>query len=171
MGLRVGTGFDIHRVDASRPLKLGGIHFEGQPGLAGHSDADVVLHAVMDALLGAAGLGDIGVHFPPEDEQYAGAASTDLARQVATRVAAAGYEIVNLDLTLLAEAPRIRESVARMRGAIADCVGARPECIGIKATTLEGLGALGRREGIACQAVALLVRRSAAVALGDRHGG
>ena len=171
VGLRVGTGFDIHRVDAGRPLILGGIHFEGQPGLAGHSDADVVLHAVMDALLGAAGLGDIGVHFPPEDEQYAGAASTALARQVASRIAAAGYEIANLDLTLLAEAPRIRESVARMRGAIADCVGTRPECIGIKATTLEGLGALGRGEGIACQAVALLVRRSAAVALGDRHGG
>ncbi len=159
VGLRVGTGFDIHRVDASRPLRLGGIHFEGEPGLVGHSDADVVLHAAMDALLGAAGLGDIGLHFPPDDERHAGALSTDLARQIATRIAAAGYEIVNLDLTVLAEAPRIRESVERMRRAIAECLGTRPECVGLKATTLEGLGALGRREGIACQAVALLVRR------------
>ena len=171
VGLRVGTGFDVHRVDASRPLKLGGILFEGEPGLAGHSDADVVLHAAMDALLGAAGLGDIGFHFPPEDERYAGAVSTDLARQVASRVEAAGYEIVNLDLTVLAEAPRIRESVERMRGAIAESLGIRPECVGLKATTLEGLGALGRREGIACQAVALLVRRSAARVSGDRRAG
>ncbi len=171
VGLRVGTGFDVHRVDASRPLRLGGIHFEGEPGLAGQSDADVVLHAAMDALLGAAGLGDIGFHFPPEDKRYAGVASTDLARQVATRVEAAGYEIVNLDLTVLAEAPRIRERVERMRGAIAECVGTRPECVGLKATTLEGLGALGRREGIACQAVALLVRRRAAAVCGDRSAG
>jgi len=171
VGLRVGTGFDVHRFDAGRPLKLGGIHFEGEPGLAGHSDADVVLHAAMDALLGAAGLGDIGFHFPPDDERHAGAASTDLARQVAIQVEAAGYEIVNLDLTVLAEAPRIRESVERMRGAIAECLGTRPECVGLKATTLEGLGALGRREGIACQAVALLVRRSGAAVSGDRHAG
>lgn len=155
--LRVGTGFDIHRRGgAERRLVLGGVVFEGEPGLVGHSDADVVLHAAMDALLGAAALGDIGVHFPPEDPRYAGAASTALARQVGSLVAGAGYEIVNLDLTLLAESPRIRDRAREMRETLASCLGLAPERIGLKASTLEGLGALGRGEGIACQAVALL---------------
>jgi 2-C-methyl-D-erythritol 2,4-cyclodiphosphate synthase len=112
----------------------------------------------MDALLGAAGLGDIGVHFPPEDERYAGAASTDLARRVAASLGAHAWSIVNLDLTVLAELPRIRGRADAMREAIAGCLGTEPSRIGLKATTLEGLGALGRREGIACQAVALLAR-------------
>ena len=154
--LRVGTGYDIHRVDPGRPLVLGGVVFEGEPGLAGHSDADVVLHAAMDAVLGAAGLGDIGVHFPPGDERFAGAASSGLARQVAGMLAARGQRIVNLDLMLLAESPRIGPKVEAMRRAIADCLSTDPGRIGLKATTLEGLGALGRREGIACQAVALI---------------
>jgi 2-C-methyl-D-erythritol 4-phosphate cytidylyltransferase/2-C-methyl-D-erythritol 2,4-cyclodiphosphate synthase len=154
--LRVGTGFDVHRFDPSRPLVLGGIRFEDSPGLAGHSDADVVLHAAMDAVLGAAGLGDIGEHFPPDDARYEGAASTDLARHVAGLLDRHGLRIVNLDLTVLAEAPRIRDRVDRMREAIAASLATEPARIGVKATTLEGLGALGRREGIACQAVALL---------------
>jgi 2-C-methyl-D-erythritol 4-phosphate cytidylyltransferase/2-C-methyl-D-erythritol 2,4-cyclodiphosphate synthase len=154
--LRVGTGFDVHRVDPERPLVLGGVRFEDEPGLAGHSDADVVLHAAMDALLGAVGLGDIGLHFPPDDRRFAGAASTDLARRVAALLDARGYRIVNLDLTLLAETPRIRDRVEGMRVAIAECLATEPTRIGLKATTLEGLGALGRGEGVACQAVALV---------------
>jgi 2-C-methyl-D-erythritol 4-phosphate cytidylyltransferase/2-C-methyl-D-erythritol 2,4-cyclodiphosphate synthase len=154
--LRVGTGFDIHRFGEGRPLVLGGVDFPGEPGLLGHSDADVVLHAAMDALLGAAALGDIGVHFPPGDPRFAGAASTGLARDVAALLRGQGFEIVNLDLTVLAERPRIRERSLAMREEIARCFGLDPSRVGMKATTLEGLGALGRGEGIACQAVALL---------------
>jgi 2-C-methyl-D-erythritol 4-phosphate cytidylyltransferase/2-C-methyl-D-erythritol 2,4-cyclodiphosphate synthase len=154
MELRVGIGFDIHRFDPSRPLVLGGLRFEGEPGLAGHSDADVVLHAAMDALLGAAGLGDIGLHFPPDDPQYAGADSRGLAEEVTRLLGAQGVRIVNLDLMLLAERPKIRDHVEQMRETIAACFGIETARVGLKATTLEGLGALGRREGIACQAVA-----------------
>jgi len=157
-GLRIGSGFDIHRFGEGRRLMLGGIEFPGEPGLEGHSDADVVLHAVMDALLGAAGMGDIGVLFPPEDEQYAGADSRVLARHVARAVADRGCRVVNIDLTVLAERPKIRSRVDEMRSAIADAIEVRPDRIGVKATTLERLGSLGRGEGIACQAVALLSR-------------
>ena len=159
--LRVGTGFDIHRLGAPRRLVLGGVEFPGEPGLEGHSDADVVLHAAMDALLGAAGLPDIGALFPPGDPRFAGADSRLLARDVAGRVAAAGFAVWNLDLTVLAERPRIRSSVERMREAIGEAFGLDRRRVGLKATTLEGLGALGRGEGIACQAVALLGRASA----------
>jgi 2-C-methyl-D-erythritol 2,4-cyclodiphosphate synthase len=159
MGLRVGSGYDIHRRGGQgRRLMLGGVFFEGQPGLVGHSDADVVLHAAMDALLGAAALGDIGAHFPPEDPRFAGARSTELARQVADMVREAGYQILNVDLTLLAETPKIRTRSTEMREKIADCFGVEISQVGLKATTLEGLGALGRGEGAACQAVALLRR-------------
>jgi len=157
-GLRIGSGFDIHRFGEGRRLMLGGIEFPGETGLDGHSDADVVLHAVMDALLGAAGMGDIGVLFPPEDEQFAGADSRVLARQVARAIAAKGCRVVNVDLTVLAERPKIRSRVPEMRAAIADAIEVAPDRIGIKATTLERLGSLGRAEGIACQAVALLSR-------------
>jgi 2-C-methyl-D-erythritol 2,4-cyclodiphosphate synthase len=135
---------------------LGGILFEGEPGLAGHSDADVVLHAAMDALLGGACLGDIGLHFPPEDDRWKGAASTDLGRRVAELLAERGASIVNLDLTLVAERPKIRGRSAAMREAIAGCLGIDTGRVGLKATTHETLGALGRGEGIACQAVALI---------------
>jgi len=155
-GLRVGNGFDIHRFQTGRKLLLGGLHFEGETGLAGHSDADAVLHAAMDSLLGAAGLGDIGSLFPSDDPQWRDAESSKLAALVARRVRAQGFEIVNLDLTVLAERPRIGPHADRMRRSIADCLGIDPARIGLKATTLEGLGALGRGEGIACQAVALL---------------
>lgn len=156
--LRVGSGFDIHRFDPDRPLVLGGLTFPGEPGLAGHSDADVVLHAAMDALLGAAGLGDIGQLFPPEEPRFAGADSARLAAEVAGRLRQAGFEIVNLDITLLAERPRIRDRSMEMREAIGDCLAVATDRIGLKATTLEKLGALGRAEGIACQAVALIHR-------------
>ncbi len=159
--LRVGTGFDIHRVDPERPLVLGGVEFPGHAGLAGHSDADVVLHAAMDAVLGAAGLGDIGALFPPDDARFEGADSSSLARQVAGLIAEHGFEIVNLDITVLAERPKIRPRVEEMRAAIARALGLAPERIGLKATTLESLGALGRGEGVACQSVALIRRANA----------
>jgi len=154
--LRVGSGFDVHPFAPGRPLVLGGVKFDGEPGLAGHSDADVVLHAAMDALLGAAGLGDIGVLFPPDDPRYAGADSAALASRVAGLIAGHGLAVVNLDLTVLAERPRIRPRADEMRARVAACFGLEPSRVGLKATTLEGLGALGRGEGIACQAVALL---------------
>jgi 2-C-methyl-D-erythritol 2,4-cyclodiphosphate synthase len=157
-GLRIGSGFDVHRFGEGRRLMLGGIEFPGEEGLEGHSDADVVLHAVMDALLGAAGMGDIGVLFPPEDQQFAGADSRVLARQVSRAIAQRGCRVINVDLTVLAERPKIRSRVEEMRAAIADAIEVQPDRIGIKATTLERLGALGRGEGIACQAVALLSR-------------
>jgi 2-C-methyl-D-erythritol 4-phosphate cytidylyltransferase/2-C-methyl-D-erythritol 2,4-cyclodiphosphate synthase len=154
--LRVGHGFDVHRFEKGRPLFLGGVEFAGEDGLAGHSDADVVLHAAMDAVLGALVLGDIGAHFPPDDPRYAGARSTDLATEVARLADRHGGRVVNLDLTLLAERPRIRARVEDMRRSIASCLGIGVDRVGLKATTLEGLGALGREEGIACHAVALV---------------
>ena len=159
MGLRVGTGFDIHRLGGpERRMVLGGVRFPGEPGLLGHSDADVVLHAVMDALLGAVALGDIGHHFPPEDPAFKDACSAELTRKVAQLIAAEGYSVVNLDITLLAESPKIRGRAEEMRASIAGCLGIEVSRVGLKATTLEGLGALGRGEGAACQATALLQR-------------
>jgi len=156
--LRVGHGFDVHRFGGTRGLVLGGVAFPGEAGLVGHSDADVVLHAAMDALLGAAGLPDIGHYFPPGDPRFGGADSASLAREVAGHLRSAGFRIANLDLTLLAERPKIRERVGAMRDAIASCFLTEVARVGLKATTLEGLGALGRGEGIACHAVALLRR-------------
>jgi 2-C-methyl-D-erythritol 2,4-cyclodiphosphate synthase len=156
--LRIGSGFDVHRFGAARALVLGGVEFPGEPGLVGHSDADVVLHAAMDALLGAAGLDDIGAIFPPGDPAFAGADSRDLARDVARRVRAAGFRVGNVDLTVLAERPRIRERVDAMRESIGHALDLDPLRVGLKATTFEGLGTLGRGEGIACHAVALLER-------------
>jgi len=160
VALRVGTGYDVHPFADGRALVLGGIAFPGERGLAGHSDADVVLHAAMDALLGAAGLADIGTHFPNDDPRFRGADSKLLAAAVAAKVRAAGFAVVNVDLTILAERPRIAPSVAAMRAAIGAAFGLEAERVGLKATTLEGLGSLGRGEGIACQAVALLARET-----------
>jgi 2-C-methyl-D-erythritol 4-phosphate cytidylyltransferase/2-C-methyl-D-erythritol 2,4-cyclodiphosphate synthase len=154
--LRVGHGFDVHRFGGNGPLVLGGTVFEGEAGLRGHSDADVVLHAAMDAVLGAAGLPDIGHHFPSDDEAYAGADSRRLAAEVAARLAAGGWAVTNLDLTVVAERPRIGPRIEAMRGVVAACFGLDPARVGVKATTHEGLGALGRGEGIACHAVALV---------------
>jgi len=156
--LRVGHGYDVHRFGGPCGLVLGGVAFPGEAGLVGHSDADVVLHAAMDALLGAAGLPDIGHYFPPGDPRFASANSAALAREVAGHLRTAGFRIANLDLTLLAERPKIRERVGAMREAIASCFVTEAARVGLKATTLEGLGALGRGEGIACHAVALVRR-------------
>jgi 2-C-methyl-D-erythritol 4-phosphate cytidylyltransferase/2-C-methyl-D-erythritol 2,4-cyclodiphosphate synthase len=155
---RIGHGFDIHRFGEGRPLRLGGVEFPGERGLIGHSDADVVLHAAMDALLGAAGLADIGHHFPPEDPRFAGADSRALAGEVARLLREGSWEIGNLDLTLLAETPRIGARRTAMLEATAAAFGVDPSRVGLKATTLEQLGSLGRSEGIACHAVALLHR-------------
>jgi 2-C-methyl-D-erythritol 4-phosphate cytidylyltransferase/2-C-methyl-D-erythritol 2,4-cyclodiphosphate synthase len=153
---RVGHGYDVHSFGGAGGLVLGGVLFPGEKGLLGHSDADVVLHAAMDAVLGAAGLPDIGHCFPPGDPRFASANSATLAREVAGYLGRSGFRIANLDLTLLAERPRIRERVGAMREAIAASFLIEPARVGLKATTLEGLGALGRGEGIACHAVALI---------------
>jgi 2-C-methyl-D-erythritol 4-phosphate cytidylyltransferase/2-C-methyl-D-erythritol 2,4-cyclodiphosphate synthase len=155
---RVGHGYDVHRFGGTRELVLGGIAFPGEQGLLGHSDADVVLHAAMDALLGAAGLPDIGHYFPPDQPRFAGAVSATLAREVAGHVRSSGFRVENLDLTLLAERPKIGARVGAMREAIASSFLIDPARVGLKATTLESLGALGRGEGIGCHAVALLRR-------------
>lgn len=156
MELRVGSGFDIHRIDPDRELVLGGVRFPDEAGLDGHSDADVILHAAMDALLGAVSLGDIGRWFPPDDPAWAGADSVELSRQVASMLAERGAVVVNLDITLLAQRPRIAPHAERMRETIAAAFGVERDRVGLKATTLEKLGALGRHEGIAAQAVALV---------------
>jgi 2-C-methyl-D-erythritol 2,4-cyclodiphosphate synthase len=153
--VRVGQGLDVHPFsdDPSRPLVLGGVRFEGAPGLAGHSDADVVAHAVIDALLGAAGLGDIGDHFPDDDPALAGADSLAMLRQVAADVRAAGWEVANVDCTVVAEAPRLAPRRAEVERCLSEAVGAP---VTVKGKRAEGLGSLGRREGIACFAVALV---------------
>jgi len=155
-GLRVGQGFDVHAFVPDRRLVLGGVEFPGERGLAGHSDADVLLHAIADALLGAAALGDIGSHFPDTEEAWRGADSWDLLREVAVRVRAAGFRPVNVDATVICERPRIRPRVDAMRARIADALCLPRDAVNVKGTTTEGLGFPGRGEGIAAQAVALL---------------
>ena len=156
MDLRVGNGYDVHRLVEGRPLMLGGVDVPHERGLEGHSDADVLLHAIMDALLGAAGLEDIGHQFPPDDEQYRNISSLKLLATVRTLVADAGWRVVNLDSTVVAERPKLAPHLPRMKQAIAAELGVPVACVGIKATTNEGLGFAGRREGIAAIAVALL---------------
>ncbi|MGH9182855.1 MAG: 2-C-methyl-D-erythritol 2,4-cyclodiphosphate synthase [Acidimicrobiales bacterium] len=150
---RVGIGFDVHPwgADPRRGLVLGGVAFEGCPGLAGHSDADVVAHAVADALLGAAGLGDLGTRFPDDDPQWAGADSLDLLARVVRDVRAEGWEPGNVDCSVVLDAPRLAPRRAEMEAALGAVVGAP---VTVKATRPEGLGALGRGEGVACVAVA-----------------
>ncbi len=154
--MRVGIGFDIHRLSEGRRLVLGGVEFEGQTGLAGHSDADVLTHALMDALLGAAGLGDIGQHFPDSDDRWRDASSIGLLADVVQKLRTANYQVVNVDVTLVAERPRVADKTPEMRQRLAEVLGIQPESVSIKATTAEGLGALGREEGIAAWAVTLL---------------
>lgn len=155
--IRVGQGFDIHRFcdDADRPLVLGGVRFEGERGLAGHSDADVIAHAVTDALLGAAALGDIGEHFPDSDPQWRGANSLDLLRHAAALVAEQGWSIGNIDCSVVCERPKLAPRRADMQRLLSDAAGAQ---VTVKGRRAEGLGALGREEGIACWAVAVLVQ-------------
>ena len=140
----------------SRKLIIGGVEIDHPVGLLGHSDADVLLHAICDALLGAAALGDIGSHYPDSDPQYSEVDSRELLRATAKKVAAAGYRIVNVDATIVAQAPRMAPHVARMTGNIAADLGLKPAAVSIKATTTENLGSIGRGEGIAAQAIALI---------------
>ena len=153
---RIGFGYDIHPLIAGRRLLLGGVEVPSPRGLDGHSDADVLLHALCDALLGAAGLPDIGNLFPNTDQAYKGISSLELLRQVWERLSAAGYQVGNVDLTLIAEAPKIAPYVPQMRALIAQVLHIEPVRVGIKATTNEGLGSLGRGEGIAAHAVAAI---------------
>ena len=156
--IRVGQGFDVHRHtdDESRPLVLGGCLFEGERGLDGHSDADVPAHAAADALLGAAGLGDIGRHFPDTDAQFRGADSAVLLAEAARRVRAAGWQIGNVDSTVIAQAPKLAPHVAAMRAAVAAAAGLAERSVSIKIKSCDRLGAVGREEGIAAEAVALV---------------
>jgi 2-C-methyl-D-erythritol 2,4-cyclodiphosphate synthase len=154
--MRVGQGYDVHAFTAGRRLVIGGVEIPYARGLAGHSDADVLLHAICDALLGAAALGDIGRHFPDSDPQYGGVDSRELLRATGKKVAAAGYRIVNVDATIVAQEPRMAPHVARMIGNIATDLGLQPAAVSVKATTTERLGAIGRGEGIAAQAIALI---------------
>jgi 2-C-methyl-D-erythritol 2,4-cyclodiphosphate synthase len=153
---RIGQGFDVHQLVAGRKLVIGGVEIAHDKGLLGHSDADVLLHAICDALLGAAALGDIGMHFPDTDPKYEGSNSRALLREVAKRVAAQGFRIVNIDCTIVAQAPRMAPHVARMIGNIAADLGLQPAAVSVKATTTEKLGYIGRGEGIAAQAIALI---------------
>jgi 2-C-methyl-D-erythritol 2,4-cyclodiphosphate synthase len=156
--LRIGQGYDVHQVQTGRRLVLGGVEIAHDRGLLGHSDADVLLHAIMDAVLGATGLGDIGQHFPPSDERWRDASSLDLLARVAGLIARHGWKVVNVDATLVAERPRIAPHVPAMRERIAAGLGVAVDAVGIKATTNERLGALGREEGMAALAVALVMR-------------
>lgn len=154
--LRIGHGYDIHRIVPARPLVLGGVKFETDYGLEGHSDADALTHAICDALLGAAGLPDIGHFFPNTDPAYQGVDSQVLLRRVVAELRDRGYSIVNLDATLIAEKPRIYGRIAEMKAALALSAGLSSESIGLKATTNEGVGDLGRGLAIAAHAVALI---------------
>ncbi|HXG35437.1 MAG TPA: 2-C-methyl-D-erythritol 2,4-cyclodiphosphate synthase [Dehalococcoidia bacterium] len=154
--MRIGIGYDIHRYGEGRPLVIGGVLIPGERGLSGHSDADVALHAIIDATLGAAGLGDIGQHFPPDDPAYQGADSGKLLTRTLEMVAASGYRMESLDATIIAERPRLSPYLAEMRERIAEIAGLEVFQVNIKATTNEGIGAIGRGEGMAALAVVLL---------------
>lgn len=154
--MRIGHGYDVHRLVEGRDLILGGVKIDYPLGLDGHSDADVMLHAVSDALLGAAGLGDIGKHFPDTDPQYKGADSMKLLRVVAERVREAGYRVSNIDVTMIAQKPKLKEHIPAMAENIAKAVGIDVSRVNVKATTEEHLGFTGRMEGLSCHAVCLL---------------
>lgn len=154
--MAVGNGYDVHRLVADKPLWLGGVQIAHSHGLSGHSDADVALHALTDAILGALGDGDIGAHFPPSDPQWRGAESHRFVRFAAERVRMRGARIDHVDVTIIAEAPKVGPHREAMRTAIADMLGIPSDCVSVKATTTEGLGFAGRREGIAAQATATL---------------
>lgn len=156
--MRVGIGFDIHAFAEGRRLVLAGIDFEGDEGLQGHSDADVLTHAVIDALLGAAGMGDIGQHFPDTDERWRDASSLAMLAEVRSRLEDENYQPVNVDVSIVAERPHLAPKVNTMREMLARVLGIGPDSVSIKATTAERLGALGRSEGIAAWAVALIDR-------------
>lgn len=156
---RIGHGYDIHPFAPERPLWLGGVHFPESPlGLAGHSDADALLHALCDALLGAAGLPDIGKHFPPSDPRHKDRPSIEFVEEVRALLAERGWRVGNVDMTVIAEVPKLGPRVEQMKATIATALDLSPNAVGIKATTNEGLGFVGRREGICAHAVALIYR-------------
>lgn len=157
--LRIGQGYDVHRLVEGRKLILGGVEIPYERGLLGHSDADVLLHAIMDAMLGAAGMGDIGRHFPDSDPTYAGADSMILLKETTRKVNQAGWLVGNIDVTVIAQKPKLAGYIPLMQARIANAIGVAQEQINVKATTEEGLGFTGSGEGIAAQAVALLVRK------------
>lgn len=157
-GIRIGHGYDVHRLVPERKLILGGVEIPYEKGLLGHSDADVLTHAVMDALLGALALGDIGKLFPDNDDRYLGADSLRLAAEVASRVRSAGWEIGNVDATVLAQAPKLAPHIVAMRQKLADALSVSVEQISVKATTEEHLGFTGEELGIAAHAVCLLTK-------------
>ncbi len=156
--IRIGHGYDVHRLVPGRKLILGGVEIPHTTGLLGHSDADVLTHALMDALLGAAAMGDIGHLFPDSDAQYAGADSLQLLRAVMERLRAAGYAVGNVDCTVLAQAPKLAPHILQMRKNLAEILGCGLDAVSVKATTEEGLGFTGAKEGIAAHAVVLLRR-------------
>ena len=153
--MRIGHGYDVHKLVEGRDLILGGVKIDHHLGLLGHSDADVLLHAVSDALLGAAGLGDIGKHFPDTDPQYKGADSLKLLQIVAEKVREAGYRVSNIDVTMIAQRPKLKDHIPQMRENIAFAVGIASDRVNVKATTEEKLGFTGREEGLSCHAVCL----------------
>lgn len=157
--MRIGHGYDVHRLVPDRALILGGVKIEYERGLLGHSDADVLVHAIMDALLGAAALGDIGKLFPDSDPAYSGADSLELAKKVAALLKECGWRIVNIDSTVLAQRPRLAPHIAAMRQNIACALGVSCDAVSVKATTEEGLGFTGSGEGIAAHAVCLIERQ------------
>ncbi|MFM9971098.1 MAG: 2-C-methyl-D-erythritol 2,4-cyclodiphosphate synthase [Burkholderiales bacterium] len=154
--MRVGQGFDVHALVSGRKLVIGGVTIPFEKGLEGHSDADVLLHAITDALLGAAGLGDIGRHFPDSDQRYKDADSRVLMREAAHKVRAAGYKVINVDSTIIAQRPRMAPHIAQMVGNIENDLGIAAGCANVKAKTTEHLGYVGRGEGIAAEAIALV---------------
>ena len=156
--LRVGTAFDAHRLVPGRPLVLGGVQIESDLGLAGHSDADIVCHALIDAILGAAGLNDIGTHFPPSDARWKDASSLDLLARAWALVAAEEWSLVNCDAFVVLQDPKLAPHRSEMRANVARTLGCSVDRVSIRATTTDGLGFVGRREGASCQAVALLRR-------------
>lgn len=156
MNLRIGNGYDIHCLGENRPLILGGVTIEHEFGLVGHSDADVLTHAIMDAMLGALALGDIGHYFPPTDEQWQGADSLVLLKSVNQLVHDRGWRVVNLDSVIVAERPKLKPYINAMRDRLGAVIGLDPDCVGVKATTNEKLGPEGREEGISAYAVVLL---------------
>ncbi len=154
--MRIGHGYDVHRLVEGRDLILGGVKIEYEKGLLGHSDADVLLHAVSDALLGAAGLGDIGKHFPDTDPKYKGADSLELLRIVAEKITEVGCRVSNIDVTMIAQKPKLKDHIPQMAANIAAAVGIQPNRVNVKATTEEKLGFTGTGEGMSCHAVCLL---------------
>ena len=154
--MRIGHGYDVHRLVEGRDLILGGVKIDYEKGLLGHSDADVLLHAVSDALLGAAGLGDIGRHFPDTDPKYKGADSLELLREVYRKISEKGFQVGNIDVTMIAQKPKLKDFIPQMRENIAAAVNVSPDRVNVKATTEEKLGFTGSGEGMASHAVCLL---------------